>query len=50
MMSRPDLAATEDRVEVDDQDHRLTILPRLPLGSDPNLAARHLAQRSPKAR
>ena len=39
---------TEDRVEIDDQDHRLTILPRLPVGSDPNLAAQQLAQTVPE--
>ena len=39
---------TENRVEVDDQDHPLTILPRLPAGSDPALAACHMAQTVPK--
>ena len=38
---------TEDRVEVGDQHRPLTILPRLPVGSDPTLAAHHLASTIP---
>ena len=48
--SIPEVVLSEgsiDLVEIDDHDHRVTMLPRLVVGADPNLAARTVAQTVP---